>query len=151
MYMSVKAMPSLTSVMSPPHRLCSLSARTVVHPWCFSFLCDFCFVYCDDVRLGAMYEVFEFLDLVSDTVYADLKYDDVFVPLPIAACEWCISSQVCIVAVLSVCISDEPSVCCGCGGIARFTCVLFELPCNLQFELVMHIVEVSYLTNILIK
>ena len=25
--------------------------------------------------------------------------------------EWCISSQVCIVAVLSVCISDEPSVC----------------------------------------
>ena len=27
-------------------------------------------------------------------------------------CEWCISSQVCIVAVLSVFISDEPSVCC---------------------------------------
>ena len=26
-------------------------------------------------------------------------------------CEWCISSQVCIVFVLSVCISDEPSVC----------------------------------------
>ena len=32
-------------------------------------------------------------------------------------CEWCISSQVCIVAVLSVCISDEPSVCCVCGYI----------------------------------
>ena len=27
-------------------------------------------------------------------------------------CEWCISSQVCIVRVLPVCISDEPSVCC---------------------------------------
>ena len=25
--------------------------------------------------------------------------------------EWCISSQVCIVAVVYVCISDEPSVC----------------------------------------
>ena len=26
-------------------------------------------------------------------------------------CEWCISSQVCIVAILSVCNSDEPNVC----------------------------------------
>ena len=26
--------------------------------WCFSFLCEFCFLYCDDVRLGAVYEVF---------------------------------------------------------------------------------------------
>ena len=32
-------------------------------------------------------------------------------------CEWCISSRVCIVVVLSVCISDEPSVCCVCGYI----------------------------------
>ena len=37
------------------------------------------------------------------------------------------------------------------GGIARFTRVLFELPCYLQFELEIHIIEVSYLTNILIK
>ena len=29
-------------------------------------------------------------------------------------CEWCISSQVCIEAGLSVCISDESSVCCVC-------------------------------------
>ena len=26
-------------------------------------------------------------------------------------CEWCISSRVCIVVVLTVCISDESSVC----------------------------------------
>ena len=38
-----------------------------------------------------------------------------------------------------------------CGGIARFTRVLFELPCYLQFEQEIHIVEVSYFTNILIK
>ena len=25
---------------------------------CFSFLCEFCFLYCDDVRLGAVHEVF---------------------------------------------------------------------------------------------
>ena len=35
------------------------------------------------------------------------------------------------------------------GGIARFTRVLFELPCYPQFELEIHIVEVSYFTNIL--
>ena len=37
------------------------------------------------------------------------------------------------------------------GGIARFTCVLFELPCYPQLELEIHIIEVSYFTNILIK
>ena len=37
------------------------------------------------------------------------------------------------------------------GGIARFTRVLFEHPCYLQFEQEIHIVEVSYFTNILIK
>ena len=35
------------------------------------------------------------------------------------------------------------------GGIARFTRVLFELRCYPQFELEIHIVEVSYFTNIL--
>ena len=29
-------------------------------------------------------------------------------------CEWCISSEVCIVTVLYVCNSDEPNVCCVC-------------------------------------
>ena len=39
-------------------------------------------------------------------------------------CEWCISRQVCIVPVLSVCISDEPSVCCVSGNISlRFVVV----------------------------
>ena len=37
------------------------------------------------------------------------------------------------------------------GSIARFTRVLFELPCYPQFEREIHIVEVSYFTNILIK
>ena len=31
--------------------------------------------------------------------------------------EWCISSRVCIAVVLSVCILNEPSVCCVCGYI----------------------------------
>ena len=26
--------------------------------WCFRFLCEFCFLYCDDVRLGTVCEVF---------------------------------------------------------------------------------------------
>ena len=47
--------------------------------WCFKFLCEFCFLYCDDVRLVAVYEFFLFFEFVSDAVYVDLKYDDVFV------------------------------------------------------------------------
>ena len=62
--------------------------------WCsgvflvFSFLCEFCFLYCDDVRLGNVYEFFLFLDFISDAVYVDLKYDDVFVLWLIVICEW---------------------------------------------------------------
>ena len=58
----------------------SLSMRKDGVVWyflCFSFLCEFCFLYCDDVWLGAVYDFFQFLDFVSDTVYVDLKYDDV--------------------------------------------------------------------------
>ena len=83
-----------------------------------------------------IFGVFAFcMRFVSDAVYVDLKYDDVFVLWLIVVCEWvggsfvsdglclvlllrfvwvcewCISSQVCTVTVLSVCISDEPSVC----------------------------------------
>ena len=38
-----------------------------------------------------------------------------------------------------------------CGGIARFTRVLFELPCYPQFELEIHIVGVSYFTSNLVS
>ena len=44
-------------------------------------------------------------------------------------CEWCISSLVGIVAVSSVCISDEPSVCCVCGYIG-LRCVSCLFVCD---------------------
>ena len=40
MFMFVKVMSSLISVMSPPPCLCSLSLCVVVYFWCFSFLCE---------------------------------------------------------------------------------------------------------------
>ena len=57
MFMFVKVMSSLISVMRPPPRLCSLSVRMVVRGYfrCASFLCEFCFLYWVDVRLGAVY------------------------------------------------------------------------------------------------
>ena len=55
--------------------------------WCFSFLCEVCFLYCDDARLGAVYEVFSFLGYVFDAIYGDLKYDDVFVLWLIVVCD----------------------------------------------------------------
>ena len=59
----------------PPPCLCSMSVHMVVY---FSFLCEFCFLYCDDIWFGAGTR-FSAFDLVSDAVYVDLKYDDVFV------------------------------------------------------------------------
>ena len=58
MFMFVKVISCLISVMSPPPCLCSLSVRMVVYFWCFSFLCEFYFLYCDDVWLGAVYAFF---------------------------------------------------------------------------------------------
>ena len=60
MFMFVKVMSSLISVMSPPPCLCPLSVRMVCNGvfWCFSFLCEFCFLHCDDLRLDVVYEFF---------------------------------------------------------------------------------------------
>ena len=55
---------------------------------CFGFLCEFGFLYCDDVRLGDVYSVFRFLNFVSDAVYVDLKYNNVFFLCLIVVCEW---------------------------------------------------------------
>ena len=55
--MFVKVMSSLISVM----RTITVCALCLCVWWCsgdlrcFSFLCEFCFLYCDDVRLGAVY------------------------------------------------------------------------------------------------
>ena len=63
MFMFVKVMSSLISVMSTPPCWGSLFSvcaygGVVGYCWCFSFLCKFGFLYCDDVRLGAVYEFF---------------------------------------------------------------------------------------------
>ena len=59
MFMFVTVKSSLISVMSPSLFVFSGCAYggVVGYFWCFSYLCEFCFLYCDDVRLGAVYEV----------------------------------------------------------------------------------------------
>ena len=50
MCMFVKVMSSLVSVLS----VCAYGG-VVGYLRCFCFLGEFCFLYCDDVRLGAVY------------------------------------------------------------------------------------------------
>ena len=59
--MFMKDMTSLIRVMSSPHLVCALCLCVWWCSgvfWCFSFLCEFWFLYCDDVWLGAVYEFF---------------------------------------------------------------------------------------------
>ena len=64
MFMFVKVMSSLISVMSPLSVLSVCTYGGVVgYFWCFSFLYELCFLYYDDVWLGAVYEVFSALIL----------------------------------------------------------------------------------------
>ena len=52
--MFVNVMSSLISVISRPLSVCAYG-DVVGYYRCFSFLYEFCFLYCDDVRLGAVY------------------------------------------------------------------------------------------------
>ena len=60
MFMFVKVMSSLISVMIPllVCVLCCAYGGVVRYFWCFSFLCEFCFLYYDDVCLCVVYEFF---------------------------------------------------------------------------------------------
>ena len=60
MFIIMNVRSSLISVMSPLLFVLSVCAYGGVmgYFWCFCFLCEFCFLYCDDVRLGAVYEFF---------------------------------------------------------------------------------------------
>ena len=76
--------------------------------WCFSFLCELCILYCDDVRLGAVYEFFS-SSILFLMPYVDLKYDYVFVPWFIVACQWlgrALSAMGCCVVCVWYCCYD---------------------------------------------
>ena len=73
----VNVMLSLMSVMSPPPDLCNLSVRTVVKLCSFGFRCEFGFLNCDDVCMCVVNTQFELLELVFDSVYVDLQYDEI--------------------------------------------------------------------------
>ena len=69
----VNVMLSLMSVMSPPSALCNLSVRTDVK------LCIF----------GVVNKQFELLELVSESVYVDLQYDEIYLTFtagPVCLC-----------------------------------------------------------------
>ena len=79
----VNVMLSLMSVMTPPPALCNLSVRTAVK------LCIFGFLNCDDVCMCVVNKQFEPLELVSESVYVDLQYDEIsltFTAGPVCLC-----------------------------------------------------------------
>ena len=133
MFMFVKVMSSLNSVMSLSLFVFSVcaSGRVVGYFWCSSFLCEFCFLYCDDVLL-----VFSprFCSLCR-LPYVDLKYDDVFVLYLIVVCEW-VGGRLFVMGCCVVCVWCCCYVLCGCvnGASKRsglycrcFICVHFRL------------------------
>ena len=70
----VNVMLSLMSVMSPPPALCNISVRTDVKLCPLDVLG---FLNCDDIRRCVVNKQFELLEFVFDSVYVDLKYDEI--------------------------------------------------------------------------
>ena len=71
----VNVMLSLMSVMSPPPALCNLSVRTAVK---LCILGELGFLNCNDVCMCVVNKQFELLECVSESVYVDLQYDEIF-------------------------------------------------------------------------
>ena len=76
----VNVMLSLTSVMSSPPALCDLSVHTVVK-FCtlgvFALGASLVFVNCDDICMCVVNKQFELHEFVFNSVYVDLKYNDI--------------------------------------------------------------------------
>ena len=74
-----------------------------------------------------MYEVFQLLDFVSDAVYVDLKYDDVFILWLIVVCEWVVTFYLCLALLLRVvgvcewCLSSRVCIVVVCDKEVRMT------------------------------
>ena len=60
---------------------------------CFGFRGELGFLNCDDVCMCVVNKQFELLDFVSETVYADLQYDEISLTLLLGLC-------VCVVLVV---------------------------------------------------
>ena len=134
MFMFVEVMSSLISVMSPL-LVCALCLCVW---WCSGvFFCvlAFCvsFVSCI-VMMSGWVLCTKFLDFVSDTVYVDLKYDDVFVLWLIVVCEWLggdLSAMDCCVVCAWCCY--DLWVCVYGASPVRFLLSLFYL-CTIQMN-----------------
>ena len=60
----------------------------------FGFRCELGFLNCDDVCMCVVNKQFELLEFVSESVYVDLQYDEIFSLLLLGMC-------VCVVLVRS--------------------------------------------------
>ena len=68
----VNVMLSWLSVMSPPHALGDLSVHSVVKFWS-----ELGFLNCDDICMCVVNEQFELHEVVFDSVYVELQYNEI--------------------------------------------------------------------------
>ena len=61
--------------------------------WCFGFRGELGFLNCDDVCMCVVNKQFELLEFVSESVYVDLQYDEIFLTFT-AVCLCGVSSPV---------------------------------------------------------
>ena len=66
--------------------------------WCFGFRSELGFLNCDDVCMCVVNKQFELLEFVSESVYVDLQYDEIY--LTFTARPICFPWSVCEVVVV---------------------------------------------------
>ena len=75
----VEGMSVVMNVMSPPPALCNLSLRIVVKLSTLGVLAlgELGFLNCDDIGMCVVNKQFDLLELVFDSVYVDLQYNEI--------------------------------------------------------------------------
>ena len=109
----VIAILSLMSVMSPPPAI-DAHGGYVIYFGCFRFMGELGILDCDDIYMCLVDKYFELLEFVFNSVYVDLKYNEI--SLIFNAGSVCLCGGYSHVLVLSMYVSGYLGTLCGCIG-----------------------------------
>ena len=75
---------------------------------CFGFRGELGFLNCDDVCMCVVNKQFELLEFVSESVYVDLQYDEIYLTFTVGSVSFCCVCSHVVVFGLSVRLSWYP-------------------------------------------
>ena len=107
----------------------SVHCCEVLYFGCFGFRGELAFLNCDDVCMCVVNKQFEFLEFVFDSVYVDLKYDEISLIFTAGSVSFrCVCSYVVVVIPYVDVVVDVTDAC----TVVSVACVYAESVCGYE-------------------